>query len=194
MKSVVSWFCVCGGGGGGVGRAQLKRRKTCTRSQEMTAVELELSARWPLDSMVVVDSDAYRLTVHTVNTEERSFRLLSVEMRVKQCKEQTATEVFTAVDRFIVGTADVSPNYLHFDMHSVENYSLGAMQHAASVFGRLRELLQTRLVGTILSNGTIQDSTVSGFLKKYYRPVRPVCWFQNTGDAVQFVETTEREL
>lgn len=144
--------------------------------------------------VVVIDEPGYIFRLLKIQSP-RTFMVL--EGKTKRNVNLSENEViWKALTEFIKNTSEENPCYIIIDVSNMDAFTLSHLKFVAEVMKAHRSYLQTRLMGSIVI--VDYESTDSSYLgpmfKKLYTPIRPMCWWENHGDALKFVKEWESKL
>lgn len=144
--------------------------------------------------VVVADEPGYIFRLLKIQSP-RPFMVL--EGKTKRNVNLSENEViWKALTEFIKNTKEETPCYIIIDVSTMDAFTLSHLKFVAEVMKAHRSYIETRLMGSIVI--VDYDSTDYNYLgpmfKKLYTPVRPMCWWENHGDALKFVKEWESKL
>lgn len=143
--------------------------------------------------IVVTDTPAYTITLLKLQTP-RPFMIL--EGKTKRNVNLVENEaVWNALAEFIKNTPEDNPCYIIIDVSSMDAFTLSHVKNVATVLQKHRSYIETRLMGSIvIVDYENADYNLGVIFKKLYTPVRPLCWWDEKGDALKFVREWESKL
>lgn len=143
---------------------------------------------------VVKDTDSYQISLLKFE-HPRDFIACSVETK-GNCTQQDISEIFEAMTAFIKNNPESSPCYSLIDVTRTDAFTLQQLTMAANAFNSVKSYIQTRLVGTVVKVGeeNYHDGIMSKAFKRLYTPVRPVVWYQKSGDCSNFITEWEAAI
>tara|TARA_Y100001936_G_scaffold252902_1_gene314771 strand:- start:2956 stop:3456 length:501 start_codon:yes stop_codon:yes gene_type:complete len=145
---------------------------------------------------IVIDKDTYKVSLlKSTKKQKREFSICAAETK-KNISLTDAQEIFACVTEFIKNNPQVSPCYSILDVSKTETFTLHQLKYAASAFMSIKSFIESSLVGTILkiSDTDQEDSFIVQAFQALYTPIRPICWYNNPGDAEKFVKECEEKL
>lgn len=143
---------------------------------------------------VVIESNSYTVSLLQF-TDPREFVVISTETRGK-CSLDDVNAIFACMTEFMENNPENSPCYCIIDLSRTDTFTLQQIHAAAESLIKIKALLETRLVGSIIKVNEDQSDNgyVTNLFQRIYTPVRPILWYNSPGEGSEFIRKWEDEL